>query len=356
MKGIYIKIVAILAIAVFAAPAVAAATGQVSEGVEEFVSYYDQLDLNGKAIYDAMNSAEADETSITVKLPVALTAASDDSGDGVAYLKKHIKTTVDNAFVALRLSSPLAYWTWEQSVVTYDDEPIVVSGVATKTTLVFKISYALYPVDQETGVFQGIQKMLDDLETEISKFQTTSDTIRGKVLDINNYLVNLVTYDPNWLRDNQSKYTHDVYGVFVDPLHYAVCDGYSKAFLLLCEREGIESVVVLGTALPKLENHAWNYVKMDDGEWYAMDVTWNDNGQGDNPYFLNGGETFFTNHQQTVFLTNGVLAYRLNSPAISATAYDAPGTDNYELYSWLLAIVIVSAMSIALYRFAKKGS
>lgn len=356
MKGIYSKLVAILAIAVFAVPFVAAITDHESEGAVEFVSYYDQLDLNGKAIYDAIGSAGADDNIITVKLPAALTVKSDDITEATAYLTNLVEAATNNAFVALRLSMPLAYWAWTPSSVKPASDLTVVNGTATITTLTFSIFFLHYPVDPETGEFQGIQKMLDDLDNEINKFQTKSETVRGKVLDINNYIVNLVTYDPNWQRDNESRFTHDVYGVFVDPRHYAVCDGYSKAFLLLCEREGIECVVVKGTALPNLENHAWNYVKMDDGKWYAIDVTWNDNGQGDNPYFLEGGKTFFTTHHQGVFLSDGVLSYRLNSPAISATPYDPSGTENYELYSWILAIVIVSAMSIALYRFAKKGS
>ena len=51
-----------------------------------------------------------------------------------------------------------------------------------------------------------------------------------------------------------------------------VCDGYSKAFQLLCQRAGIPCVLV------SQPGHAWNYVQADpsDSRWYAMDVTWND--------------------------------------------------------------------------------
>jgi len=349
------KLVALLLIAVIAVPVTVAFSAQVSRGADEFVSYYDQLDANGKAIYDAIGSADADTTAITVKLPFALTAQSDDPEEAKAYLRGLVKSTTDTAFTALRLSSPLAYWTWGPSHVTPLTDLDLKSGIATITTLFFTISFVNYPKDPVTGEFQGIEKMLDDLNAAIDKFHTDSESIRGKVLDINNYLVNLVTYDPSWREAEESRYTHDVYGVFVDPRHFAVCDGYSKAFLVLCEKEGIESVVVMGTALPNLENHAWNYVKMDDGKWYAIDVTWNDNGRDDNPYFLNGGDTFFFTHHQSVFLRSGLLAYRLNAPAISETAYDAEEETDYELYSWILAAIIVAAMSVALYRYAKRG-
>ena len=58
-------------------------------------------------------------------------------------------------------------------------------------------------------------------------------------------------------------------GVFDDGV--AVCDGYSKAFVLLCALEGIPCVRVGGTV--GSANHAWNKVYID-GEWYEVDVTW----------------------------------------------------------------------------------
>ncbi|MDR0509130.1 MAG: hypothetical protein LBG63_04850, partial [Candidatus Methanoplasma sp.] len=155
--------------------------------------------------------------------------------------------------------------------------------------------------------------------------------------------------------DKGSVYAHEAYGALVDPQHYAVCDGYSKAFLLLCEKEKIECVVVLGTAVASnMENHAWNYVKMDDGEWYAVDVTWNDDSS--NAYFLLGGEKFFTTHQQGVFLSTGSNPFPFNAPAINKTGYDANDTDVKEMYAWILAAIMVIVISVALYRYAKNSN
>lgn len=52
-----------------------------------------------------------------------------------------------------------------------------------------------------------------------------------------------------------------------------VCEGYAKAFKVLCDRKAIPCVLVSGYAG---ENHMWNYVQMDDGRWYLVDATWDD--------------------------------------------------------------------------------
>ena len=58
----------------------------------------------------------------------------------------------------------------------------------------------------------------------------------------------------------------------------AVCEGYSKAFLLLCNYAGIDCTIVTGTAISdsgESASHMWNMV-MVDGKWYHIDLTWDD--------------------------------------------------------------------------------
>jgi hypothetical protein len=59
-----------------------------------------------------------------------------------------------------------------------------------------------------------------------------------------------------------------------------VCEAYSRGLKVLCDRLGIPCIVVSGRARDKAdrpyEDHLWNYVRMEDGQWYAVDVTWND--------------------------------------------------------------------------------
>ena len=56
-------------------------------------------------------------------------------------------------------------------------------------------------------------------------------------------------------------------------LGVAVCEGYAEAAALLLNRAGVETLVITGDS--RGEKHAWNIVKID-GDYYHLDVTWND--------------------------------------------------------------------------------
>jgi hypothetical protein len=59
-----------------------------------------------------------------------------------------------------------------------------------------------------------------------------------------------------------------------------VCDGYARAFKLLCDRIGVPCVLQGGYAFVAAganpEYHMWNQVQMEDGNWYGVDICWND--------------------------------------------------------------------------------
>ena len=58
----------------------------------------------------------------------------------------------------------------------------------------------------------------------------------------------------------------------------AVCEGYSKALMLLCERVDIPCLPVIGQGVNEdgsMQGHIWNKVMLD-GQWYASDITWDD--------------------------------------------------------------------------------
>ena len=54
-----------------------------------------------------------------------------------------------------------------------------------------------------------------------------------------------------------------------------ICLGYSSTFQLLMDLSGIECATVRGYSHAGTADHAWNLVRLD-GEWYAVDTTWDD--------------------------------------------------------------------------------
>ena len=129
-----------------------------------------------------------------------------------------------------------------------------------------------------------------------------------------------------------------------------VCEGYARAFKVLCDRLGIPCVLTEGFAkngqweTPEL--HMWNYVKID-GAWYAVDVTWNDprvsgyeqvaaSGRENERYLLIGsttvvttGLTFGQSHEVRNGVHTGGVQY-VNGPLLSPVAYEYKSTDPSE--------------------------
>lgn len=78
----------------------------------------------------------------------------------------------------------------------------------------------------------------------------------------------------------EGKYSSTPYGVFVDG--NALCEGYARAFAILCNKVGIENLFATGCQTVTdadgneyPEEHIWNMVKVD-GLWYNIDITWDD--------------------------------------------------------------------------------
>ena len=68
--------------------------------------------------------------------------------------------------------------------------------------------------------------------------------------------------------DSEDVYANTIYGALVRGK--ALCEGYAKSFSYLCNKAGIENIIVTGETDTA---HMWNMVKID-GNWYHVDVTW----------------------------------------------------------------------------------
>ncbi len=122
--------------------------------------------------------------------------------------------------------------------------------------------------------------------------QLTGDTYQ-KISQLNNYLVDTITYDETLNRAN----TRNIYGALIEK--QVVCEGYAKALKYVLDAIDIPCVLVSGTATNadgQTESHLWNYVQIEQN-WYAVDSTWND------PVIVGGGSP--TNAMKTEYLCKG---------------------------------------------------
>lgn len=130
-----------------------------------------------------------------------------------------------------------------------------------------------------------------------------------------------------------------------------VCEGYARAFMVLCQKLDIPCVLVNGNAKSEKnaqpEGHMWNYVQVD-GRWYAVDVTWNDPYVASRPeqkksgsecrnWLLLGSNTavasglnFLESHEVTNRVRGQGLGYT-NGPVLETSAYDPNQTSRYSI-------------------------
>lgn len=112
---------------------------------------------------------------------------------------------------------------------------------------------------------KNAKKKMEKYEKEVSSILRQVDPAWSdfeKVVFINDYLTVNCEYDNAYEE-------YDSYGAIVK--RRAVCEGYAKAFMDLMGRLSVPCKVVESDWL----FHAWNIVKVD-GNWYHVDVTWND--------------------------------------------------------------------------------
>ncbi len=161
----------------------------------------------------------------------------------------------------------------------------------------------LYPTDNlEETCFIYFWTGKLSLDTS-SKYYNTEDKIRSvlnelnipegatdeqKVRLIHNFIVNNFDYDSSDFRSSA--------GSVADAIANGsklVCSGYTRLFMQLCNKNGLECVPVYGTGAG--QNHTWNKVKVN-GEWKYIDVTWNDN-TSSNRWYLISEEQMNLDHQ-----------------------------------------------------------
>ena len=138
-------------------------------------------------------------------------------------------------------------------------------------TSISKMDYTITLSNTSTYTSSNIAGYYESLISGMKSISVDLSNRYNFVKSVHDYLCNNVYYPDT----NSSDYignAHDAYGAIVEKR--AVCQGYSDAFKLICDYYKIPSVCLTGTGNGGA--HMWNAVQMDDGNWYLLDLTWDD--------------------------------------------------------------------------------
>lgn len=182
-------------------------------------------------------------------------------------------------------------------------------SVSTSNMLYKAVAWGYKPVFMGAQA-ENLQQIYDNAKDALSYIVSDEMSEYEKVHAIYDYIIYNVRYDHDCanaedkyvsgnlsLNEKMKYYGYYLEGIFLNKFYkkdmHAVCDGKSKAFVLMCGIEGITAVRISGEATSDGKNfggHAWNKVLLDlngtgDKEWYFVDTTWGDVGD-DSKEFL----------------------------------------------------------------------
>ena len=182
-------------------------------------------------------------------------------------------------------------------------------SVSTSNMLYKAVAWGYQPVFMGSQA-ENLKQIYNNAKDALSDIVSDEMSEYEKVHAIYDYIIYNVRYDHDCanaedkyvsgnlsLNEKMKYYGYYLEGIFLDKFYkkdmHAVCDGKSKAFVLMCGIEGITAVRISGEASSDGQNfggHAWNKVLLDlngtgDKEWYFVDTTWGDVGD-DSKEFL----------------------------------------------------------------------
>lgn len=191
----------------------------------------------------------------------------------------------------------------------YIDSVKETMSVSTSNMLYKAVAWGYKPVFMGSQA-DNLQQIYDNAKDALSYIVSDEMSEYEKVHAIYDYIIYNVRYDHDCanaedkyvsgnlsLNEKMKYYGYYLEGIFLDKFYkkdmHAVCDGKSKAYVLMCGIEGITAVRISGEASSDGKNfggHAWNKVLLDlngtgDKEWYFVDTTWGDVGD-DSKEFL----------------------------------------------------------------------
>ena len=170
--------------------------------------------------------------------------------------------------VALKADHPLYEWKGRVSG-SGPDTSGETNGIVGKYAFIMWITHSDILTDDAKQIADARIKQIVETVGEGDRYT--------KLYKLTHYLISTGFYDP--YLDQINMMGNDAYalatrGIFYNTSAYgyllkniAICDAYADTVKVLCDELGIPCIIIGNKA------HAWNLVQMEDGAWYAHDLT-----------------------------------------------------------------------------------
>ena len=256
-------------------------------------SYGAQLDGNAKALYDLLvqnyvvdYSQYLDSVDFPFEFPDTITfeAVVEDGsfqrkGESYVQATNDVKTAIQAASDAFSYDYPQAFW-FRGSNYGYRVSCVRDGSSSTGYRGTFK-NFTFKPANREISenAHTRMGDFMDGVQSAVAELneQTLGMDMEQKIKRIHDYICQRVTY-----RNDNTLWVHSAASLFLDADPAFVCEGYAKSMKIFCYYMGINCACISGTARGTSSGipgaHMWNYVQMDDGNWYLVDATWDDVG------------------------------------------------------------------------------
>ena len=271
--------------------------------------YYDQLDTVSKRIYDQIYEANKSGAN-TTKMKLNLTRIFENQtvtkgANGKTVYSEETKNAIFSwlgsyvipAYLALTYDHPELVWLPGASYnIGYSVYPVSFPSGVTRMSEDIELAgstFTLKPNSQNgTLTAATVDTLFNQTKAQIDQMLSSGATNYDKVKAIHDKICSMVTYEDKNLGN---AYYQTPYSLYIDAdgdgKVETVCAGYAKMMKLQCDKYGIPCVLVTGVT-DTGEAHMWNYIQLEDGKWYAVDATWDDQSTIMYDFFMVGSETY----------------------------------------------------------------
>ena len=294
-----------------------------------------------------------------------------DSDTESAYeaCKEQLSADMQAAADAFKHDHPEVFWirspkTYSFTISSVPDTEQ--TGDDGKTRSVFQIVSAAYkPVETFAGAGSLISSYQAGVQAAVAKVREMADSWNTEgaetgstayqallVRAADEYLCSRLFYDHAVLNTavsvsaaensgSQSVACNDAYRIYTSAAAFlgetdhltmgVVCEGYAKAFKVLCDQLGVPAVCVSGLSDKSRtgSGHMWNLAQIG-GVWYLVDVTWDDSDKAgaqasSRRYLLVSNytnNTLLTSRQASGNFSGSTITTAFSYPAASDTCYE----------------------------------